>query len=194
MSGDQIGNLIYLVLLGGVLVSWFFVQGRASLGKTMQQMAAWALIFVGVIAVFGLWSDIRGTVMPQQMVVGGEEGRIELPRAPDGHYYVTLQINGTPTRFVVDTGATSVVLTRSAAERAGIDVDSLHFLSAAMTANGKVQTAPVTLDTVEFGPFADQRVAAYVNAGDMQNSLLGMTYLDRYSSLQISGGKMVLQR
>ncbi|SNS71839.1 retropepsin-like aspartic protease family protein [Antarctobacter heliothermus] len=193
MSGDQIGNLIYLVLLGGVLVSWFFVQGRASLGKTMQQMAAWGLIFVGVIAVYGLWSDIRGTVLPQQMVFGGE-GRIELPRAPDGHYYVTLQINGTPTRFVVDTGATSVVLTRSAAERAGIDVASLHFLSEAMTANGKVQTAPVTLDTVELGPFADQRVAAYVNASEMQNSLLGMTYLDRYSSLQISGGKMVLQR
>lgn len=193
MTGDQIGNLIYLVLLGGVLVSWFFVQGRASLGKTMQQMAAWALIFVGVIAVFGLWSDIRSTVLPQQMVMG-DEGRIELPRAPDGHYYVTLQINGSPTRFVVDTGATSVVLTRSAAERAGIDVASLHFLSEAMTANGRVQTAPVTLDTVALGPFADQRVAAYVNAGEMQNSLLGMTYLDRYDSLQISGGKMVLQR
>lgn len=193
MTGDQIGNLIYLVLLGGVLVSWFFVQGRASLGKTMQQMAAWGLIFVGVIAVFGLWSDIRSTVLPQQMVMG-DEGRIELPRAPDGHYYVTLQINGTPTRFVVDTGATSVVLTRSAAERAGIDVASLHFLSEAMTANGRVQTAPVTLDTVALGPFADQRVAAYVNAGEMQNSLLGMTYLDRYDSLQISGGKMVLQR
>ncbi|WP_417204984.1 retropepsin-like aspartic protease family protein [Antarctobacter sp.] len=193
MSGDQIGNLIYLVLLGGVLVSWFFVQGRASLGKTMQQMAAWALIFVGVIAVYGLWTDIRGTVLPQQMVFGSE-GRVELPRAPDGHYYVTLQINDTPTRFVVDTGASSVVLTRAAAERAGIDVARLHFLSEAMTANGTVQTAPVTLDTVTLGPFADQRVAAYVNAGDMQNSLLGMTYLDRFSSLQISGGKLVLQR
>lgn len=193
MSGDQIGNLIYLVLLGGVIVSWFFVQGRASLGKTMQQMAAWALIFVGVIAVYGLWSDIRSTVIPQQMVFGGE-GRIELPRAPDGHYYVTLSVNGAPTRFVVDTGATSVVLTRRAAEDAGIDLGRLHFLSEAMTANGKVQTAPVTLDTVEVGPFADRGVTAYVNAGDMQNSLLGMTYLDRFSSLQIAGGKLVLQR
>lgn len=193
MNGDQIGNLIYLVLLGSVIAAWVFVQGRANLGRTMQHMAAWALIFVGAVAVFGLWGDIRSAVAPQQMVVASE-GRIELPRAPDGHYYVTLQVNGTPTRFVVDTGATSVVLTRRAAENAGIDVASLHFLSEARTANGTVRTAPVSLDRLEIGPFSDRRVAAYVNAGEMQNSLLGMTYLDRFSSLQIAGGKLVLQR
>lgn len=193
MSGDQIGNLIYLVLLGSVIAGWFFVQNRNNLNKTMQYMAAWALIFVGVVAVYGLWQDIRQTVQPQQMVTASE-GRIELPRAADGHYYINLQVNGAPVRFVVDTGATSMVLTQDAARRAGIDMDGLHFLTEAMTANGVVRTARVTLDEVALGPFTDRRVPAYVNGGEMQNSLLGMSYLNLYHSLQITGGKMVLQR
>ncbi|WP_300438637.1 TIGR02281 family clan AA aspartic protease [uncultured Mameliella sp.] len=193
MSGNQIGNLIYLVLLGSVIAGWFFVQNRNNLNKTLQYMAAWALIFVGVVAVYGLWQDIRHTVQPQQMVTASE-GRIELPRAPDGHYYINLQVNGAPVRFVVDTGATSMVLTQDAARRAGIDMDGLHFLTEAMTANGVVRTARVTLDEVALGPFTDSRVPAYVNGGEMQNSLLGMSYLNLYHSLQITGGKLVLQR
>lgn len=193
MSGDQIGNLIYLVLLAGVLISWLFLHGRAGLNRSLQQMAAWALIFVGVIAAYGLWTDISSTVMPRQMVFEGE-GRVELPRAQDGHYYVTLQINGAPVRFVVDTGATSMVLTREAAQRAGIDGGQLRYLTEAMTANGTVQTARVMLDSVALGPFEDSRVPAYVNAGEMENSLLGMSYLDRFSRLEITGGTLVLQR
>lgn len=193
MNGDQLGHLIYLVLLGAVLISWLLIQGRTSLNKTFQHMAAWALIFLGTVAAIGLWQDVRDTVMPQQSV-WGEEGRIELPRAPDGHYYVTLDVNGAPTRFVVDTGASSVVLTEEAARRAGIDTKELIYLSKAMTANGAVQTARVTLDSVALGPITDSRVPAYVNGGEMDTSLLGMTYLDRYSKLEISNGRLILQR
>jgi aspartyl protease family protein len=193
MTGDQVGHLLYLLILGAVLGAWVFVHGRASISRTMQHMAAWGLIFIGAFAAVGLWQDIRGSVLPQQMVFD-EGGRIELPRAKDGHYYVTLDINGAPVRFVVDTGASSMVLTRSAAEKAGLDPERLHFLTEAMTANGKVQTARVVLDSVSLGPFTDPRVPAYVNAGEMQNSLLGMSYLDRFSRLEISGGKLVLQR
>lgn len=193
MTGDQIGHLLYLLVLGCVLGIWVFIQGRAKLSQTFQHMAAWGLIFVGAVAAVGLWQDIRGSVLPQQMVIG-DEGRIELPRAPDGHYYVTLRLNDAPVRFVVDTGATSMVLTRAAAERAGIAPDDLHFLTEAMTANGMVQTSRVVLDRVALGPFEDLRVPAYVNDGEMENSLLGMSYLTRFSRLEISGGTLVLQR
>lgn len=193
MDGDQIARLLYLVLLGSALAAGLFVQSRRNIGKALQQMVVWALLFVGVVAVYGLWQDISQTVLPKQMVFE-DRGQIELPRAPDGHYYVTLELNGTPTRFVVDTGASSMVLTRQAARKAGIDDASLHFLTEAMTANGMVQTARVTLDEVGLGPYTDRRVPAYVNAGDMDNSLLGMSYLDRFSKLEISGGKLVLHR
>ncbi|MCA0994520.1 TIGR02281 family clan AA aspartic protease [Alloyangia pacifica] len=193
MSGYEIGRLGYLGLLLTALVIWMFVQHRGRIGQKLQQLAAWGLIFVAVLAAIGLWGDIRQTVLPQQSVFA-ETGRIELPRAPDGHYYLTLQINDVPVRFVVDTGASGVVLTRRDAERAGLDPDALIFHSRARTANGSVETAPVRLEKVTLGRFADSDLPAYVNGGEMDNSLLGMSYLQRFDRLEIADGKMVLQR
>ncbi len=193
MSSFEIGNLIYLVLLAAVLAMWVFVEKRQSLSTTLKQIAAWVLIFIGAIAAVGLWGDIRQTVLPQQAVFA-ETGRIELPRAPDGHYYVTLDVNGAPIRFVVDTGATSVVISQDDARLAGLSDEDMVFFSEAMTANGRVKTAPVTLQSVSIGPFEDRDVRAYVNGGAMRESLLGMSYLNRFSRLEITGGKLVLER
>lgn len=193
MTGDDIGSLIYLVLLGAVLFVWYVVQSRAGLGRTLQQAAAWGLIFLGTIAAVGLWGDIRQDVMPSQSVIA-EDGRVELPQAPDGHYYVTLEVNGTPVRFMVDTGASGTVLTRRDAERAGLAEGDLVYYSEAMTANGPVRTAPVRLDSVALGPFVDANVPAYVNEGEMAQSLLGMSYLQRFDRLEITRGQLVLER
>lgn len=193
MSTDQIGNLAYLVLLAAALVFWGFVQNRDRLGKKLQYLMVWGLIFLGVIAAAGLWEDIRQTVRPTQAVFA-EQGRIELPRAPDGHYYVTLIINDAPIRFVVDTGATGMVLSQQDAQRAGLPVADLAYLGQAQTANGVVLTAPVVLERVALGPFQDQGVGALVNSGAMEKSLLGMTYLQRFARLEISNGTLVLER
>ncbi|MCR9108092.1 TIGR02281 family clan AA aspartic protease [Marivita sp. XM-24bin2] len=193
MSAMDYGNLAYLILLGAVIVFWFFVQNRQSLNKTLQQGAVWGLIFVGVIAAVGLWGDIRQTVQPQQLVME-DAGRIEVPRGPDGHYYLTLEINDAPVRFVVDTGATSMVLTQEDAKRVGLDEEDVIFYSEAMTANGLVRTAPVRLDDVALGPFHDRDVRAFVNEGEMSKSLLGMEYLNRFARLEINNGRLILER
>ena len=193
MSEFDYARLFYLVLLGSAILLWFFAQNRQSLGRITQQAMVWGLIFVGVIAAVGLWGDIRQTVRPGQAVIA-EDGRIELPRAPDGHYYLLADVNGTPVRFVVDTGASQIVLTRDDASRIGIDTGDLDYIGRAYTANGEVRTAPVRLDRVAIGPVVDEGVRAVVNEGQLDSSLLGMDYLQRFSSVEITGGKLVLTR
>ena len=193
MDGNDLGRLTYLILLGAVIVFWFVVQNRQSLGKTMQQALVWGLLFLGVIAAFGLWSDIRQTVRPTQSVISSE-GRIELPRAPDGHYYMTVQVNGADIRFLVDTGASDIYLSRQDAERAGLDPANLAFIGSAMTANGPVRTAPVRLDSIRLGGIEDRGLRAFVNEGEMRESLLGITYLQRFSSVEIRQGALILTR
>lgn len=193
MTGDDTARLLYLALLGAAVVAWFFAQNRASLGKNMQYAVTWGLIFVGVIAAVGLWGDVRNTVTPGNYTQVGEN-QIELTRALDGHYYVTAEVNGRPVEFVVDTGATLIVLTEADAELAGLDTDSLAFVGRAGTANGVVSTAPVRLDTLAIGPIEDRGVAASVNGGDLDQSLLGMSYLERFSSVEITDGRMILTR
>ena len=185
MSAMDTGQLIYLVMLLAAVVFWFVVANRNSMGKVMQHAALWGLIFLGAIAAVGLWGDIRQTVVPRQAVFS-DQGRIEVPRSPDGHYYLTLDVNGHPTRFVVDTGATSIVLLEADARAAGIDPARLNYSGTAMTANGAVRTARVVLDEIGFEEMTDRRVTAFVNEGEMAESLLGMSYLQRFDRLEIA--------
>lgn len=192
MENFDLLNLTYLVILGSVILLWFVVQNRESVGKLMQQALIWGLIFVGAIAVVGLWGDIRQTVRPSQNVVS--QDRIELPRAPDGHYYLTAEVSGVPVRFVVDTGASQIVLSQEDAERIGIDTKSLAYLGRAYTANGEVRTAPVRLENLVVGSVRHENLRAVVNEGEMGQSLLGMDYLQRFASIEITGGRLILTR
>jgi aspartyl protease family protein len=193
MTGDQIAQLTYLALLGVAIGFWVLMRVRGGFGQLAQYAAIWGLIFLGVIAAVGLWGDIRQTVAPQQSVAVNE-GRITVPRSADGHYYLTLEVNGTPTRFMVDTGASEVVLTRAAADRAGIDTDGLAYFGRALTANGEVATAPVRLDSIGTGPLTERGFRAWVNSGEMPEPLLGMSYLNRFERIEIAGGELVLYR
>ncbi|MEM9524090.1 MAG: TIGR02281 family clan AA aspartic protease [Pseudomonadota bacterium] len=193
MTDDQIAQLLYLVLLGSAIGGIYVMQGRERLGQMARAGAIWILIFLGVIAGIGLWNDIRDTVRPRQAVFS-EQGRIEVPRGPDGHYYLTARINGAPIRFVVDTGATDIVLSRDDAARAGIAEDSLEYFGTAMTANGRVRTARVTLERVAVGGISDSGVTAYVNEGRMDISLLGMAYLSRFDRIEIADSRLILIR
>jgi aspartyl protease family protein len=190
MDNDTFGRLAYLILLLLAVGGWVIVEYRGRMGFAMRTAAAWALIFIGLAAGYGLWTDMQTRIAPMQAVVAGA---VEMPRAEDGHYYATLTINGNDVQFLADTGATNMVLSRADAERVGVDMQGLRFLGQAMTANGMVRTARVTLPQVDFGPFADRDVVAYVTDGEMDGSLLGMDYLGTFK-LQIEGGKMVLSR
>lgn len=193
MGDYEIGRFIYLAILLVAVGSWVFVQNRQSLGKTLQMFAVWGFIFLGVIASYGLWHDIRQTVRPQQNVAV-DAGRVEVPRAPDGHYYLTLDVNGAAIEFLVDTGASQVVLNERDARRAGIDTENLAYLGRAQTANGEVRTASVWIDEMSLGGITDTGVRVWVNQGALDQSLLGMGYLQRWSSIEIRNGALVLTR
>ena len=193
MTGDNIASLIYLALLGCAVAGWFFMSGRGGIGKTLQMAMIWGFIFLGVIAGYGLWNDVQRQTAGGQMLQLGS-GMISVPRQSDGHYYLTLALNGESIRFVVDTGATDMVLSLEDARSIGLDPDSLNFIGTANTANGQVRTAPVRLDTVRLGDITDTDVFASVNGGEMDGSLLGMRYLERWGRIEITGGELRLTR
>lgn len=193
LTSYETGRLIYLILLLLMVAGWFFAQNRLNWNKSLQQAAIWGLIFLGAIAAYGLWGDISQTVLPKQTVFA-EQGRIEVPRSPDGHYHLQTTVNGTSVEFILDTGASSIVLTQSDAQAVGLDPNSLNYFSRAMTANGEVRTAPVRLDQVALGPITDRNVAALVNEGEMRTSLMGMDYLQRWGKIEISQGVLSLTR
>ena len=191
MDGDIFARVAYLGIILVALLGWVLVEYRGRLGFAARSAMAWGMIFVGVAAGYGLWGDIRGQVMPVQTVTDG--GTIEVPRAEDGHYYLTLKIDGIEVGFLADTGATNVVLSEKDARRLGIDPEGLAYLGRAETANGTVMTADVSIRNVELGPFFDARITASVTKGAMEGSLLGMDYLGLFR-IEIDRDKMILRR
>jgi aspartyl protease family protein len=190
MDSSSIGQLLYLVILLCAVAGWVLVEYRNRLGQALRTAVAWGLIFVGVMAGYGLWGDLRSDIHRQAVMVGD---RLEVPRSPDGHYYLTLSISDQPIEFLVDTGATNVVLSRADAEKLGIDTRSLAYTGEAQTANGTVPTSRVRLEDVVLGPWRDTGMPVWVNGGDMDGSLLGMDYLGRYR-IEIAEDRLILQR
>lgn len=189
MNGDQIAQIAYLALLGVALAGWYITENSQRLSTTLKQAAAWVMIFIGVVAAIGLWQDVRSTVHQS-----ASANLIEVPRGRDGHFRLDLNVNDVRIGFLVDTGASGIMLSLQDAKRVGLDPDDLHFTGTAQTANGRVQIAPVRLREIGIGAIRDHDVPAFVNAGESRLSLLGMTYLERFARVSIVNDRLILER
>ncbi|KPN61905.1 aspartyl protease family protein [Aliiroseovarius crassostreae] len=193
MTADDLGRLAYLALLLTAVAGYFISENRFNLGQTLRHALLWVFIFIGAMAGVGLWNDIRNDISPKQSFIE-TSGQVVLPRAFDGHFYIQLKMNGQPIDFIVDTGASNVVLTKEDAERAGVDPSSLRYFGRALTANGTTRTAPANIARVELEGITDYGVEVWVNEGEMPQSLLGNSYLQRFDKIEIRRDQLVLTR
>ncbi|GAB4268787.1 MAG: TIGR02281 family clan AA aspartic protease [Pararhodobacter sp.] len=194
LTPEEIRRLVYLGILGSVLIGYALVATRGRVLTTVRHIILWALLFVGVAAAANLWQSVRYAAMSVQTETG--EGLV-LTRGFDGQFHLTLQVtgpNGRPQdiRFIVDTGATEMVLRQQDAQKLGFDVASLPYLGVARTANGVTRTAEVRLDAVALEGHLARRVRALVNEGDLHAPLLGMGYLERFSRIEITRDRLTI--
>ena len=181
-------GILLAALLGGVLL-----MRRSQMDTTLRQFGLWALIFGGIVMAYGIWEDISRNSTGSFARVN-EQGNVVLKKQRDGHFHATVVINGAPIDTLVDTGATLTVLTPQDATRAGFDMDRLQFSGQARTANGIVATAPIRLDRVALGPFEERNVRAAVNGGNLDKSLLGMEFLNRFGRLEITRDQLIITK
>lgn len=191
LQPDDFARLIYLVLLVAFIGFYAMTDFRNRLGQGLQMLAIWVLIFLAAIALYSfrdLVSDGLFTSRPKL----GQDGALSISRSGDGHFYLQALANGEQIDFVVDTGATEIVLTLADAERAGIDMAALQFTGEALTANGTVKTARARLDSLFTPGMALKGVTVSVNGGELDVSLLGMAWLDGFRKIEIVGDRMLL--
>jgi clan AA aspartic protease (TIGR02281 family) len=110
-----------------------------------------------------------------------------------GHFLVEAVVNGAPVTFLVDTGASDVVLTMADAERLGFRPENLRFTQRFATANGEVRGAPVVLREVRIGQFSLFDLPASVNEAPLRVSLLGMSFLKRLHGYSVEDGRLILR-
>jgi aspartyl protease family protein len=110
-----------------------------------------------------------------------------------GHYFVDASVNGTTIRFLVDTGASVVALSRDDARAAGIADGGLQFSEIMSTANGQARAARASLRSVRLEQLEVLDVPAVVMDQPMPVSLLGMSFLNKLEGYSIRDGILTME-
>lgn len=118
----------------------------------------------------------------------------QIPRGQGGEFGLHAKINGVNVPMVIDTGATSVVLTYETAKAAGFPLELLDYNVDVETAGGRTRAARLTLDRLAIGKLVERSVPALVvPRGQMKTNLLGMSFLDRLESWEVRADRLMLR-
>jgi clan AA aspartic protease (TIGR02281 family) len=119
---------------------------------------------------------------------------VEIARSDSGEFSLRAKINGVSAPMVIDTGATSVVLTYETARAAGLPLELLDYNVDVETASGRMRAARLTLDRLAVGKLVERSVPALVvPRGQMKSNLLGMSFLNRLESWEVRADRLMLR-
>src|ERR1700752_196945 len=137
-------------------------------------------------------SDTVSELLRERAV--GPASVVQIPRGPNGEFDVHARINGVAARMVIDTGATSVVLTYETAKAVGLPLELLEYDVELETASGHTKAPRLTLDRLAIGKLVERSVPALVVPhGQMKTNLLGMSFLDRLESWEVREDHLMLR-
>jgi aspartyl protease family protein len=190
--------LVYL--LGGMMSRY---GGRAN--SMVRDAVTWLALGLALVTLYSYKEEIApiaarvvgellpGSAMTVEQSAGGLT-EIRIRKRLDGHFNANVEVNGKQIAMIVDTGASSIVLTLEDATKAGIDVTHLAYNIPVLTANGRTFAARIRLEKVAIGPLDRTNVDALVaKHGAMTQSLLGMSFLSRLRSYEFSGDFLTLR-
>jgi len=192
---DLVHSLAVLAFVG----SSFILHRRLPVGHMLRYGAIW--IGIGGLLVLAysyrfefesLGNRLVGELLPHRAQVS--QGAVSIRAGAGGHFIVEAEVDGADIRFLVDTGASDVVLTPADARRLGIDLATLKFTRTYRTANGIVQGAPIRLRRIRIGDIVVDDVRASVNGAAMKRSLLGMSFLGRLRGYEVRDGQLMLRK
>jgi aspartyl protease family protein len=191
-------SLIWGVICILLLVSSLAAR-RLPFGYVAKAALAWVAIFAALFAIFSFRYEFIGIWERVKADISGTAGQnisssaIELRRQDDGHYWLQVEVNGKPVRFMIDSGATLTAINANTAKEAQVDVDANGYPIMLGTANGRVAAKRGLVKSLKIGPHVieNHNVVVSENFGD--TNVLGMNFLDAMKSWKVERNVMVLQ-
>jgi len=204
IANEDFGRIVFLLPLAGLLSVGILAGRRGNAGQALRNLAIWLLIALGLVAAYLYRDDARnvgarmvaGLLPGTAVVVTTSEGADEviIHKTRGSHFQTNVRIEGKVLPMLVDTGASTVVLSYDDARAIGLDPQDLDYTVSVMTANGRAMAAPVRLEEVSIGPIVRRDIRAMVaEEGQLEQSLLGMSFLSTLGSLQMQTDELRLR-
>lgn len=203
MDNNDFGRLVTLSAIATMMAAGV-LAGRRQIGESLRQAGLWLVIILVLVTGYLYRFDLQdfgsrltaGLIPGRAIVTTSASGEqiLVIHKGVSGHFEAEVTIDGTPLRMLVDTGASSVVLSYEDAMRLGVNPDNLVFSIDVSTANGRALAAPVTLREVAIGPISRGTIRGMVTEqGRLEQSLLGMSFLETLGSIEISRDELRLK-
>lgn len=192
-------NAWYLVGLLALSSSALVRMRGLRLASVVGAVAGWTAVFAVLFAGYAFRGDLRAigvklqTALNPEHPVAAAQGTVVIGRSAENSFYVAGQINGQPARFLIDTGATDIVLNQDDAARAGLTPAAQQFSRPSETANGVGYGASGVVKSLVVGSIRLTDVPVQINKAPMSASLLGMTFLQRLESYDVKGDQLTLR-
>ncbi len=199
LTADDVGAVLLriagLALVGGAAIAAF----RENFAQALKYALIWTAIALVLVVGYTYRSELSNVadrvlaeLMPGRPISKGRT--VELARRQGGDFHVSADVNGTRVGMILDTGASSVVLTNEAAKAAGLPLEIIKYTVTVETANGRTRAAAVTLDKLAVGGIVERAVPALIaQPGQLRTSLLGMSFLNRLQGWEVRGDKLVMR-
>jgi aspartyl protease family protein len=203
LENDQFASMLTAGLLVTTL-SAGMVAARPSLGEVTRNIAAWAVIILVMLTGYLYRYELQdfasrlsaGLIPGSPLSVTDSEGNVAVTveKLGNGHFEARALINEKPVRVMIDTGASTTVLTVEDARAVGIDVEALRFAVPVSTANGVTEAAHARVQSVTIGAITRGPMPILVaQPGSLRQSLLGMNFMGTLSGYDVRGDRMVLR-
>lgn len=198
LDGLDTAAMIRMVAILAVVSSGLLFIREVNLKQTIRNILMWVGIMGMVVLGFTYQEPLReaairlrsGLIPGYPVQIGARQ--MVISEGENGNYMVYGTVNGVRTRFLIDTGASDIILSPSDAKQAGLNFNLLDFSHSYATANGVGKGARANVRELAVGETRFSDVAISVNQADMSASLLGMTFLRRFKSFSFSQGKLTL--
>ncbi|MEZ5811072.1 MAG: TIGR02281 family clan AA aspartic protease [Rhizobiaceae bacterium] len=202
MDNSNFASTLYLGVWGLVLGAGLLTF-RLPVGEVVRNITVWLFIALVLVAGYQYRYELQdiasrltaGLVPGSPLSVSDGDGiAVMLEKRANGHFEVAGEVNGRDVDFLIDTGATTTVLTSADARRAGIDIASLSFTVPVSTANGATRAARASADEIRIGDISRMRLPLLVaGPGQLDQSLLGMNFLGTLSGFDVRGDRLILR-
>jgi aspartyl protease family protein len=194
VTNDTTLGTVY-ILMAVMIVAGALIGSRGRLVRTLFASIALASLFAAGFIVFAFRDDLGYLGQRLRAEATGEPVRIgetlRIPMSIDGHFWVEAEIDGTPVKFLVDSGATMTTVDRLTARRAGLAVNSQRD-QLVRTGNGMIRVSSAIAGEIAIGPIGRRRVRLHIADTDNIN-VLGMNFLSSLDRWGVEGRWLVLE-
>lgn len=204
LSHDDILQACYLLIII-LFVGSALLGRRLGAGEIVRAATSWLTLLLILVGGYAYREELTlvggrmlsvlapGTPISTTDANGDGGASVVVIRSLDGHFAVRAAANDQKITFLVDTGASFVTLTPTDARRIGIDLSSIHYTMPIRTANGEIKAAPIHIKDLAIGAIQRSNVSALVAPdGSLDQSLLGMSFLDTLASYAVAGNRLIM--